>query len=203
MREFTPNSHKYREEQKNVSEDSGKKIEKVVTGSTKSRKRSGARKLRDILIPEDMNSIKSHIVFDVIIPAGKKVLSDALDAVLYPDGSGKRKRNADRVSYRDYYDRDDRRREYRMPGRGQSEVDYDDIVFDNRGDAEVVLNAMDETIDRYGFVSIADLYDLADISTTNYTLAKYGWTSLRNAKIIRLRSGEGFVIDFPRALPWK
>ena len=59
---------------------------------------------------------------------------------------------------------------------------------------------MDEIIDMYGRVSVADLYDLVGI-TGNYTDNNYGWTNLASAEPIRVR--DGYVIKLPKAMPIK
>ena len=101
--------------------------------------------------------------------------------------------------YRNYYDRDTRAS--RVLDRGNtpySGYSYDDIILSNRGEAEDVISRMDELIDAYGLVRVADLYDLVGI-TGNYTDNKYGWTNIRNAEIIRVR--DGYMIKMPRAIP--
>ena len=72
------------------------------------------------------------------------------------------------------------------------------MVLETRGEAEDVLSRMDELIDTYGVVSVADLYDLVGISC-NYTDNKYGWTNLRNAEPVRVR--DGYMLKLPKALP--
>ena len=57
---------------------------------------------------------------------------------------------------------------------------------------------MDELIDTYSMVSVADLYDLIGV-TGNYTDNKYGWTNIRNAEVVRVR--EGYLLKLPKALP--
>lgn len=49
-----------------------------------------------------------------------------------------------------------------------------DIVVQNRNDAEEVINQLKSFINRYGYVTIADLYDLVGMSST-FTDVKYGW----------------------------
>ena len=73
------------------------------------------------------------------------------------------------------------------------------FVFDTRKEAEEVLDRMDDLIDTYGVVSVADLYDLVGISG-NYTDNKYGWTNLRNADVQRVR--DGYLLKLPKALPF-
>jgi hypothetical protein len=77
---------------------------------------------------------------------------------------------------------------------------YDEVIFENRGEAEHVLTQMDELVSTYGMVSVADLYDLVGMSC-DYTYNKYGWTNIRNARIERVR--DGFLLEMPKALPIK
>ena len=80
----------------------------------------------------------------------------------------------------------------------RSSYSYDDIILNSRGEAEDVLMRMDELMETYGLVRVADLYDLVGI-TGNYTDNKYGWTNIRNAEIVRVR--DGYMIKMPRAVP--
>ena len=57
---------------------------------------------------------------------------------------------------------------------------------------------MDEMIEQYDAVRVADLYDLVGI-TGDYTDNKYGWTNIPNARVVRTR--DGYKIEMPRALP--
>ena len=99
-----------------------------------------------------------------------------------------------KISYRSYYD--SRESERRESERGlASRYSFDDVIFDNRGEAEDVLRMMDELIETYGNASIADFYDLVGI-TGNYTDNKYGWTNISTAKVVRVSNG-GYMIKFP------
>lgn len=198
------NSHKNRAERQNVAE--GKRAEKVVHGKVKTKK-NNARKLTDVFITEDAANVKNYVLFDVIVPSIKKALYDlvvgALDMTLFGGrgGGGTAKRSiSDKVSYKDYNSisrRDDRSYGNTRTASGYS---YDDIVLESRGEAESVLSRMDEIIDEYDEVRVADLYDLVGI-TGDYTDNKYGWTNIRNARVVRTR--DGYKIEMPRALPLK
>ena len=200
MEEYKPNSHKYKEDQNRSSPE--KKVEKVIAGTVKSKKKSEIRKFTDVFISEDVNNVKSYILLDVLIPAIKKAISDivtnGIDMILYGE-TGKTKSNstASKVSYRSYYDGRNGRRDYSAI-RTKISYNYDDIIFDNRGEAEDVLSRMDELISTYGLVSVADLYDLVGV-TGNYTDNKYGWTNIRSASVIRVR--DGYMLKLPKALP--
>lgn len=192
---YKPNSNKAKEEQKAPSEER-KKLEKVVSGTVKTKKKSGFSKFLGEVVADNAANIKTYIVKDVLIPAFKKGISDTIDMILY-GGTRKRTTNASRVSYRSYYD--DPRTRDDGPSRVTS-YHYDDIIIDNRGEAEAVLSQLDDAIDTYGMVSVADLYDLVGVSG-DYTDNKYGWTNLRNAEVVRTR--DGYKLSLPKALPIK
>lgn len=203
IQDYTPNSNKYKKEQEEKKKEE-KKLTSVVSAGAKTKKKSEMAKLSDIFISEDIHNVKSYVFLDVLVPAIKKAISDivtnGIDMILYGEsGRSDRKRSgASKVSYGSYY-RSDRDRDRRESVRARSGFDFDDIVFDNRGDAESVLTAMEDVIDQYGVVSVGDLYDLADVSTNNYAINKYGWTDLRSAEVVRTR--DGYMIKLPRALP--
>lgn len=204
MDDYKPNSYKFKEKQKALASSEDKKIEKVVKGTVRTKKRSGLTKITDQLVSEDVNNVKSYILTDVFIPAVKKlvydIITDGFSMILYGStGAGKKKTIGSNVSYRQFYDRRDDDR--RTLSTSSSRFEYDDLIFDSRGEAEAVLNQMDVIIDTYGFVSVADLYDLADLSAP-YTSNKYGWTNVSTADVARLRDG-GYVIKLPRAMPIK
>ena len=186
---YKPNSHKYKEGQAAAEEK--KKVEKVITGTATTRKKSGFRKM--------FEGFKTSIWGDVLIPAFKKIVSESVDIALHGtvkrrDGSGL----AERVSYRSYYDEPRTRSTATVSTRhGYS---YDEIILESRGDAERVLSQMNDLIETYDMVSVADLYDLVGI-TGEYTDNKYGWTNIRNAEIVRV--GNGYLIQMPKALPIK
>lgn len=198
MEDYKGNSNKSKRDMK-VAENE-KKIQKVVTGSVQTKKKSEIRKFTDVFISDDVSSVKSYIISDILVPAVKRFLSDTVDAILYPGGSKSSKGTAaSKVSYGGYYRNNDRR-EVRAGSRASSGFDYDDIIFENRGDAEAVLNAMDDIIDQFGVVSVGDMYDMAQVSTTNYAINKYGWADIRSAQVVRVRDGK-YMLKLPRALP--
>lgn len=198
MEDYKANSHKSREENENVPAEK-KKVEPVVKGKAVKKKNS-VRKFTDTFISEDIHNVKSYVVMDVLVPAIKKAVSDivtnGIEMILYGETRGKRSSSASSISYRSYYDdRRDDRRESRSRSYGYN---YEDVVLESRVEAEEVIARMEELIDMYGVVSVADLYDLTNISG-NYTDNKYGWTNIRNAEVIRVR--DGYLIKLPKVLP--
>ena len=199
--DFKPNSHKFREEQKENAENE-KRVEKVVQGTVKTKK-NNIRKVSDVFISEDIGNVKSYILLDVLVPAIKKALLDVItngaDLILY-GGTGKsgKRHTADRISYTRYSDKSrDYGRDY-TNARARTGYDYEDVILESRGEAERVLSQMNDLIETYGFVSIGDLYDLVGLDAP-YTHNKYGWTNIRNAEPVRVR--DGYMLKMPKALP--
>ena len=198
---YKPNSHKYKASQAEASVEK-KRVEKITNGTVTTKKKSEVSKLTDVFVSEDINNVKTYVVSDVIIPAVKKlvydIVTDGIDMILYGEAGrpNKRSSGSSKISYSNYYNQNDRDRYSRGDSRGATRFDYEDLVFNNRGDAEAVRVLMVEAIDRYGFVTVADMYDAAG-KTAPYTANKYGWTNISTASIVRIR--DGYVIKLPRA----
>lgn len=196
MENFPSNSHESKE----------KRIVKPVVTGAKTKKKSEISKVADVFLAEDINSVKSYIIMDVLVPAVKKAISDivtnGIDMILY-GGNGNpstKKSIASKVSYTPYYKYNQQTNQTndRPVSRPKAAYEYDDVVFDSRGEAEKLLLAMDHAIQEYGMVSVGDYYDLAGI-TSQYTTHKYGWTDLRGAEVVRIR--EGYIIKLPKPTP--
>lgn len=200
MQDYKPNSHRFKEEQKEAVKER-KKVNKVVKGKVRTRKKSGMRKAVDNFISEDANNIKTYVVQDVIIPTIKDTIwnafTNSLEMVLFPGGRKKRS-GGSKISYTNYYDRDRRDDRRAVSSRSITRFDYDELIFESRGEADAVLVQMEEIIDCYDAVSVSDLYDMVG-ETAPHTANRYGWTNLRNAEPVRVR--DGYILKLPKALP--
>lgn len=196
MEEYVSNSHKSKE-----SDIPKKRVEKIVTGEVKTRKKSGFQKFINSVVSEDASDVKSYILMDVLIPAVKKAISDivtsGIEIILYGNTTSKRS-TASKISYRSYYEDRNPIRDRRSFDR-VSPYDYDEITLESRQEAEEILCRMDELIGVYGNASIGDFKDFVGI-TSNYTDYNYGWTDLRNASIVNVRGG-GYTVKMPRVMP--
>lgn len=199
--EFKSNSHKSKGENNVV--EVRPQVNKVTTGNTKKKKKSEVSKFANTFLAEDVTSVKSYIIEEVLVPAAKKafvdIVTNGIDMLLYGEVRSKGKDKGSKVSYSGYYDRKDTRSRDTDRSRRTSRngYDYEDVSFESRGDAESVLDSMFELLDRYEMVSVGDLYDLAGMSGS-YIDNKFGWTSLRNASVKRTR--DGYVLELPRVI---
>lgn len=197
LSDLKPNSNKYKERN---GLESDKKLERIVTDNVKVKKKNEIQKFAETFVKEDMRTIKEYIWSEVLLPAFKAVISDSVNMMLYGETSRNRKTNnrrASQISYNSYYDRPNDRREPNYV-RSASRYVFDDLVFENRGDADEVLSTLDDLLNRYPSVSVADLNELVGI-TGRYTDNKYGWTDIRQAYIERTR--DGYVLRMPKAIP--
>ena len=205
MQDVKPNSHKFKEDQKRLPDPEKKEIKKVVKAPVKVKKKGVLSTAVDQFVQEDLTNIKTYIVADVIIPTIKNTIWDAftnsLDMILY-GGNGRDKKNGpgssrtSYVSYNKYSNPRDTRRTNDEPRR--SRYDFSNIEFTSKVDAEEVLRQMDAIMDEYRLVTVSDFYDLVGESG-EYTDAKYGWTNIRNARVVRGR--QGYYIELPKPIP--
>lgn len=73
--DYKPNSHRSKEQELHEPMPE-KRTEKVVTGNVKQRKKSGLAKAGSIFVPGDVESVKSYILMDVLVPSIKRAISD-------------------------------------------------------------------------------------------------------------------------------
>ena len=197
MDEYKPNSFKYREDKQKM-EDS-KKIKPVVNGNVSVKKKSMTSKVKNSL-QEDIPKVRNYILTDVVIPYMKKIISDSvrngIDMILYGEVKKDNKPGSSisRVSYEKMYSSS--ANPYKERRIGNDVYDLDDIVFNTRQDAELVLTQMEDIIDNYHIVSVADLYDLVGVSCQNHCSNNYGWITLNSARVVRVR--DGYILDLPR-----
>lgn len=202
MEEYKSNSQRSREEKRDAPQE--KKVEKVISGTTKRRKKNGFVKLADTFLQNDVHSVWDYVIDEILIPAAKRTFTDAVhnsvDMLIHGETRSRDsgRGSSTRAAYYSYYDTKSDRRSSRVSTRPRSRSSYgfDDVVFDNRGDCEEVLDRMDEIIQASGVVSVAEYLEMAgyDPDPPDW---KYGWDSLRGAVIRRV--AEGYMISMPRA----
>lgn len=72
------------------------------------------------------------------------------------------------------------------------------VTFDSRKSAEEALNKLEQLIDIYGVVTVADLHEIIEASYT-YLDNKSGWTTLKSAEIVKVMGG--YAIKLPKPIP--
>lgn len=201
MENYQSNSHKSKQESTNME---NKNVQKVVNGVAKVKKKSELNKFVNNFISEDATKVGSYLFTDVIVPGIVKIITDSFKDgvdIIFKGASSRGSRNSgtypgNYISYNNYSNNNAQRRTTTAPAKPVHSPS--DITLPSRRDAEAVLNQMNDILQQYGAVTVADLYDSVGI-THSFTDVKYGWTDLRNADISR--DGEGWYIKFPNAYP--
>lgn len=194
--EYPSNSHKSREQTEENS--TTPRVEKVIVGEVKQPKKSYLKKFIGLFISDDIEDVKSHVIFNIVIPAIKHAISDAVDVALLGENGRKKPTTKSYTNYSGRYISDDRDRRERERYNVRDAYEIDDIILDNYGDADLVLDALNDRIEEYGMATVADLYDALGV-TAKHTDYNYGWNSIRTAKIVRVRNG--YMLDLPRVIP--
>jgi hypothetical protein len=78
--------------------------------------------------------------------------------------------------------------------------DFDEIILPDYAVAKEVLSQMYEILEQFDEVTVADLYQLAGISSTPVDY-KWGWDNLFGSRVARTRGG--YLLDLPRPEPLK
>lgn len=187
------------------------KLDKVVTGNVVKRKTPLSKRIKEIFIGGDADSVWGYVAYDILIPAVKDTLSDAVsmgvERMLFGDSrsSSSRRKSAGSSGYgytnyssyskggSRYQSKDEPRQ---MSRRARAGHNFDEIILETRAEAETVIERLDDLCDSYGQASVSDLYELVGI-VGDYTDEKYGWQDMRGADVTRA-GRDGFLLNLPR-----
>lgn len=205
--QFPPNTRARREREP----EPDKVVEKVVTGTVSRRKKPFGRRLAEVFVADDAQSVGGYILFDVLVPAAKDTIADVvsqfIERILFGGARSTSRRTGHRpgssgghVSYNRYSSPApwNRGREEPRPTvsrRARASHDFDEIILATRGEAEEVIDRLFDIISRYQQATVSDLYDLVGESG-NFTDEKWGWTDIRGAGVTRISSG--YLLDLPK-----
>lgn len=198
----------------NTSREEVSEVKRVTTGEVVRRKPPLSRRMAQSLVGGNVENVWGYVFGELLIPAVRDMISEAgrglIDGVIYGESHsrsshrGGRGGGAGYTAYNRYSspparregrDRDDRRD---ISRRARATHSFDEIIIDSRVEAEEVLRSLDHMIERYEAASVAHLYEMLGISSS-FTDQKWGWTSLRDARVQRVR--EGYLLDLPRPEP--
>lgn len=205
-----PNSDKYRREK---AAEQTREIRKVETKGAKLKKRGLGARLIDTFIKEKPEEVRKYVIKEVVVPAIMDTIYDsimsALGMTFYQkadrrrssgggSGLGSKFTNYSAISTPSI-------RKVRTPAYGGSKgslKSFDNLVFDSKGEAEDVRDSMIEALDRYGYLTVLEFYDIAQVTVDNFTDQNWGWKrdSIGQMKILG-DSANGYYINLPRCEP--
>lgn len=188
-----------------------KKIERVTTGTVIQRKKPLGKRFAETFGGGDAQGVASYILQDVLLPAAKDMVADAvsqgIEKMLFGEarGGGRSRLNNTRksastyTSYNKFAVNPGHRREVENPKpmsrRAKATHDFDEIILASRAEAQQVLEQMVTLVDEYEEATVADLYEMVGM-TSDFTDNNWGWSSLRGSSVSRVR--DGWLLDLPQ-----
>lgn len=196
-------SNSYKSKEKMTTKKEEKHIPKAeLKGNVTVKKRGFLSKFKGSMVSEDAGNVGEYIVTDIVIPTVKDLVFNsvrgALEMVLYgrvSKRSGKHTPYSSISSGGYVYNGIKSQKEKSVPRNSSAYFDVNNVMFEERRDAEEVLDTMVTLLEDYGSCSITDFYDAMGQSAP-YTAEKYGWKNLSDATVRSCR--EGYYIDFPQ-----
>lgn len=198
---------KEKKKQEEKEEVNPKKLQKVVSGKVVKKKKPLDQRIVEAFAGEEVGDVKGYIFQDVLVPAIKDMISDAvsggIDMILFGE-TRRRTTNKSKTytSYGNYYRKDEKRdsRSEKSNHRSRSSSMGGDIILETRQDAENVLYSLFDALEQYGAVRVADLTELLG-ETGPFTDNYWGWEDLSGADIKRVR--DGYLLVLPRPIDLK
>lgn len=183
------------------------KLEPVVTGETKAKKKNFFEKTGDELIAQkDGSVVRGYLFKDIFIPTLKRLTSElvtgAVNMLLYGDSAPSARAQQSSNPYVSYSSR----YSVKPPQLKQNTVSgldvfsFEKIMFSSKTDALAVLDQMYELLSTYQLVRVAQFYDLSNYITDNPQANKFGWMDLSGAEVVSDYGG-GYFIKLPKPYP--
>lgn len=200
---YESNSHISKEEKKR------EKVQRVTSGKVSVRKQSALKKFTSSLFASNSKSIKDYILEDILIPNIKDLLYSmgvgSLGMLLLgEDDVAKRSKRSgysyDKPSYASSSVHSSVKRNRRPAENPQ--MDFREVTFETKEDAEDVLYAMKGYIEEYGSISLLIFYEMAgvDMERVGFRDDDYGWFGVENARVLYDHRIKEWYITLPRAV---
>ena len=190
------------------------KAEQVTIGKVVTRKKPLGKRFTETFLGGDAKSVMHYIVQEVVLPAVKDAVVDAgsqfIERMIFGENRSARSRAASRWgtvgTYTNYQAMSQPSRsaanfqtvnnpQRTISRQAKASHNFSEIILSSRAEAEMVLDKLQDRVNKYEQATVNDLYDLVGI-TGDFTDEKYGWTDLTSANVRRLRSDQ-YLLDLP------
>jgi len=186
------------------------KVESVVNKPAVLRKKSIGERFVDLL-DINKNPVLRHVLMEVVVPAAKDVITQAvtegIERLVYGENrpvrrSGYAAYSSARPGYTSYSSYSTPKPAASQPARPEpqpvrSSRDVGSIVVSSVREAQDIHHALGTMLEKYGQVSVSDMFDLAGI-TPQHTDESWGWTDLSQVTIHRV--ADGYTLSMPPAV---
>ena len=160
-----------------------------------------------------MRDVGLYVLFDVVIPAAKDMLYEAVmqgfSRRLFSDNRPTRfggaatrstslRTNYNKVSTGTTTPWTNKAPSNDMSYKARATHDFSELIIEDRGEAEGILDQLGTFIREYQVATLADLLTMCG-KTSTFTDLKWGWDDIRGASIRRVAGG--YLLDLPRPIP--
>ncbi len=201
--EFPPNS-----ETSKRGKVEAKKVDRITTTDPKTRKKSLRKQFSETFVAGDARTAVRYVLFEVLLPAAKDMIVDAgaqgIEKLIFGDSRRRgRTPQAGATGYVSYNRiatpaRQPLASERILSRQARAGHNFDEIILDQRVEAEEVIDKLFELVSRYETATVADLYDLVGLTAT-HTDHRWGWSDLHGSGVSRVRGG--YLLDLPDPIP--
>lgn len=163
-------------------------------------------RLSEVFTAEDTGSVASFVFTRLVIPRLQVLAVDTINAVARAIFLGERTSEPSRkkpggyTSYQGYYEGNKAKPKLSSSKKTSGSYQFQEVIVDSYGDAQLILDKLDEILESQGYVTVSDLYEAADLPcpfTGNY----YGWDNISAARITT--DSDGYLIEMPQATALK
>jgi len=199
---YKPNSHKSKAKAKDSEKESEKEERvikpKIIDGEAKTRKKGWGSKIASTFFSqEDLGSVGTYLVFDVVIPAMKSMISDAasqgVERMLFGEVRRSSSSGKSRTSYGTMY-KSSASSARELSPRARATHDFNEVILETRREAEDVILGLSDIISEYDVATVSDLYELVGV-TGSFQDDKWGWFNMKDATVQRIRAG--YLVNLP------
>jgi len=211
MQDFPANSAKARARSEGPPQDERpKRVERVTSAEAVMRKKGLGSRFKETFIGGSARGALDYMVVEVVIPEIQDMMINAFQGGVERLIRGEHRprrttgspysTNPPRVNYQSMSMNSSPPSTRTISRQSRTRHDFGEIVIQSRREAEEVLERLYDILSRFGEVPVADLYELTGIQS-GHTDHKWGWTSLRGARIDTLRGGQGYLLNLPSPEP--
>lgn len=203
--EFPPNSETSKRER-----SEGKNLTPVTrTGATR-KKKSLRKKFSETFVAGDAKTAVQYALLEIGLPLARdwvwEVISEGIRSLIFGDSRRLRSSRFPQSGPTGYISYNRMSAPSRLSSSSQRALsrqararhDFDEIILDERTEAEEVINRLYDLVSQYDAATVADLYDLVGLSSTHID-QKWGWTDLHGAGVSRVRGW--YLLDLPEPEP--
>lgn len=179
----------------------------VVSGKlVKTVQKKWYQRLSEAVTGDEAKGVLGYVVFDVAVPALRDmafdVVKEGAQRAFYGDSAPRNSRRGGgapaRTNYGAYSKQDSEpyrgsSNERRVTNRSRQLHDFTEIVFESRGEVEMVIDELVDAIKNYGEASVADFYRMVG-QEAKPADERWGWTEVHDI-LQPTRNRDGWIFE--------